>query len=197
MDGDVMKSNLNLKYCILPAANPAPKHVDSHNKAFSFWFDSLKDAFAETGNDPSSLIDDFIRQDLATVIFAGDEAVASLLLSFYSIDSLVARKFRYLGDTYPEIYFEKLKKHGVHSVMSMQYLTVHPNWRKSKCEFHFAPTIFALAQNIQRAFGVDAIISCVRRDNKVNELVYSLGGECIIANVDNQDRKSTRLNSSH
>ncbi len=175
----------DLSYCILPSADPRAEYVDLHNRVFNFWKDSLAAAFAETGNDPATLIDDFVRQDLITAILYKNEVVATLLLSFYTLEADAAREFRYLKDNYPETYIRKLKNHGVKTVMSMQYLTVRPDWRKKNKPVHLAPTIFALAQFIQRDFNIDAIVSVVRRDNKVNDLVYSLGGECIVADVEN------------
>lgn len=177
----------NLQYWILPSANPAQGHVEKHNQIFDFWMGSLIAAYAETNNDPKQLLDEFIYQDFITAICHGDQVIATLLLSFYSIDAKAARAFRYLKDNYPDIYFEKLKRKGATTLMSMQYLTIHPDWRKSQQSVHIATVIVVLGRMFGEGSGIDATIAVARADRKVNEMVYALGGECVIASVENHN----------
>ncbi len=174
-----------LSYYVMPTKDPVPAFVAVHDKAFDFWMRSLGEAYRETGNDPKSLHDEFIRQDLVTCILHGEQVIAVLLLSFYSLEAKAARTYRYLADNFSDLYFQRLKEDGMRNVLAMQYLAVHPDWRKSRREVHIASTITALAQRVRDEHGLDASICVVRRDIKVNELVYSLGGECIEANVEN------------
>jgi len=178
----------NLQFYILPSADPLPEYVEIHDRVFAFWMDSLRAAFRETNNDESALHDEFLRQDLITCICSGEDVVATLLLSRFSLNAEAARTFRYLTENYTELYFQKLKKEGVKSVISMQYLTVHPDWRKRKQPVQIAPALPALAQFVRDdIFPADALIGVARRDVKVNEQIYSLGGKCVVANVDSHN----------
>jgi hypothetical protein len=181
------KALSDLKFYILPSADPPVEYVPLHDKVFEFWMGSLREAFRATNNDESGLHDEFLRQDWITCLCAGEEVVATLLLSRFTLDADAASSFRYLTENYTELYFRKLKKEGVRFLISMQYLTVHPDWRKRKQSISIAPALPALARFVQAERNSDALIGVARRDVKVNEQIYSLGGKCVVANVDSHN----------
>jgi hypothetical protein len=175
----------DLQYFLMPASNPTLPNVGLHDKVFDFWMKEMRAAFSETTNDPGHLHEDFIRQDVVGAICSGDQVVATLLHSFASIYAKAPRTFRYMQNNYPELFFQRLKKMGVKNVMSVHYLAVHPDWRKDKQKIHLATLMLGLSQRVRDLRGADAVISVYRRDRKVHELAYSLGGDCVIENVSN------------
>lgn len=130
---ETTQTNLDLlQYYVLPSANP-PKHlVEIHNAIFKLWHSVWTQTFRELGLDPSVLHDEFLRQDFITSICHGDQPVTVHLYSFFAIDCLAARQHKYLDGNYPEAYFERLRALDVRHVMSMEYMTVHPGWRRAR-----------------------------------------------------------------
>ncbi|MGE3262408.1 MAG: hypothetical protein AB7K68_11565 [Bacteriovoracia bacterium] len=180
-------SGSQLRFCILPSANPPAEMKALHDNCFRLWMDVWSETFRKLNFDTSRLVDDFIRQDLIACIADGDMPVAIHLYSFYAADSEAARAHSYLNGNYPELYFARLKKQKVRSLMSMEYLTVHPDWRKGKSNVHFAIVLVGLALKTLRAYGADAAIAPARRDHKVHDLAYAFGGEPVIENVLNHN----------
>jgi hypothetical protein len=142
-----------------------------------------KQALSELQYDDSHLHTDFIRQDLISCIFHRDEPVATLLFSFYNIEAIASSSFSYFSENYPEAFVEKLRTLGIQNVMAMQYMAVHPLWRKkNNPPIHSGLILAALSNIVRDAYNVDAGIAPMRRDHKVNELYYSMGADCIIEN---------------
>lgn len=174
-------------YYLLPSANPPAHLVGLHNQIHGFWKESWQEVLRQLKADATQLGDDFVRQDLVAAICTGGEVVAVHLYSVFALDSDAARAHRYLTGNYPPEFFEKLRAKGVRTVMSMEYLTVSPNWRKSQGGLHMGAVIGALGLRVMEHYGVDAVIAPARRDHKVNEMAYAQGGECIIGNVMNHN----------
>lgn len=188
LNNDLKKvSANNLRFCLLPSGNPPAHLVEHHNAAYDLWLDVWTNVFTQLKFDTSHLLDDFIRQDLIAVIFAGNVPAAVHLYSFLSIDSKVSRAHSYLGGNFSDLFFSKLARNNVRNIMSMEYMTVHPDWRKSKCDIHLGQVLVGLAAQTMLQFGADAAIAPARRDHKVHELAYAVGGESVMSNVMNHN----------
>ena len=178
----------NLQYYLLSATNPPYSYVDLHDRAFCSWMETIQQAFEDAKHgDSSHLHDDFVRQNVVSCLCVGDEVVATFLHSFASIYTQATRTFRYMKESYPELFFQKLKKLNIKNVMTSHYLAVHPEWRKGRHDIQVATVMIGLAQRIRDLYEMDAFIGVYRRDRKVHDLAYALGGECIIANVSNHN----------
>ncbi len=175
-----------LQYYILPSANPSDDLKEIHNKTFDLWHGVWTNVFNELKFDTSNLEDDFIRQNLIVAICHKNIPVAVHLYSFFSMESKAARSHRYLKQ-FPETYFEKLKRFHVNTMMSLEYMTVHPEWRKGKVPVHIGSVLMGLSCKVLQHYKQDASIAPARRDHKVHEVVYSVGGEPIISNVINHN----------
>lgn len=181
---EITKTNLELlQYYVLPSANPPPHLVEIHNAIYQLWHSVWTKTLHELGLDAEGLRDEFVRQDFVTSIVHAGQPVTVHLYSFFAIDCLAARQHRYLNGNYPEIYFEKLKKLGVRDVMSMEYMTVHPDWRRAR----YPIVAGGLALQVMKLYGADAAIAPARRDHKVHELAPMYGGESLIPKVINHN----------
>lgn len=181
------KSRSPYQYYLLPSANPPPQLVEQHNQIYLFWRGLWREVFNGLKVDTSSLEDDFVRQDLIAAICANSGVMAVHLYSFFAIDALASREHRYMTGNYPPEYFERLKKLGVRTVMSMELMAVNPEWRKRKADVHIGAVLVGLAMDVMKQYGIDAAIAPARRDHKVHELAYSFGGEPVIENVMNHN----------
>ncbi len=182
------ESESELQYYLLSPTNPPFEYVELHDKVFKSWMEITKNAFQEVKNeDTSHLHDDFIRQDVVSCLCAGNEVVATFLHSFSSIYTQATRTFRYMREGYPEIFFQKIKNLGIKNVMTSHYLSVNPEWRRGKTGIQIAPLMIGFAPLVRDLYNADAFIGVYRRDRKVHEIAYALGGECIISNVPNHN----------
>ncbi len=176
-----------LRFHILPSSNPPTQKRSLHDNAYRLWSEVWTQTFAKLGIDKSALTGEFARQDLIACIAQDDQPLAIHLYSFYAIDSLASREHPYMRDNYPELYFARLAKAGVRTAMSMEYMTVHPDFRKGLSNVHLGIVLAGLAFTTMKNFGADAAIAPARRDHKVHELAYAFGSEPVIAKVTNHN----------
>lgn len=176
------EKNINLQYYLLSARNPRPDQIDLHDKVFNFWLSIWRPTLAQLNYSDSHLHEDFIRQDLISFICSNGEVIGVLLFSFYSLGPQAVMNFRYMKDNFNDLYFERIKKFGVESVMSMQYLAVHADWRGKKNPE--APPITTLltglANKVRDLHGIDAGIAPARKDYDSGSACLTLGGDRII-----------------
>jgi hypothetical protein len=182
-----MQNRSPYQYYLLPSANPPPHLVNEHNKIYLFWLKLWRDLCRDLKVSDAQLEEDFHRQDLIAALCADSGVMAVHLYSFFSIESLAAREHRYLASNYPPSFFEQLKIQGVNTVMSMEYMTVNPEWRKRKSDIHIGAVLASLGLSLLDYYSIDAAIAPARRDHKVHELAHTFGGESILENVQNHN----------
>ncbi len=176
-----------LQYYLLPSGNPPLHLIAKHNQIHRFWKDAWLEILRTLNSDPGQLDDDFLRQDFIGAICSANEVISTHLYSFFSLKSDAAQQHRYLRSNYPSEFFTALTKLGVQTVMSMEYLLVNPKWRKKHGLIPLGEVTATLAFEVMRLYGIDCAIAPARRDHKVHEMAYKLGGECILANVTNHN----------
>lgn len=175
----------NLRYYLLDPAD-APGEHQTQNKTFSFWQSTWETVLQGLGCDASVLVEEFVRQNLIATIFDGENPVAVHLYSFFSLNSKPASLHPYMKQ-YPPLYFDRLHELGVSRVMSMEYMTIHPDWRKHVTGFHLGAVLASLAFRVMRQYGADAAIAPARRDHRVHDLAYAYGGDCVVEKVMNHN----------
>lgn len=169
-----------LQYYLLSARNPLPDQIEIHDKAFKFWLSIWKPTLAELKCDDSHLHEDFIRQDLVSCICYNGEVVGVLLFSFFRLGPEAVMKFRYMKDNFNDFYFKKIQAYGVQSVMSMQYLAVHQDWRgKKNPAAPISILLLGLAHKVRDLHSIDAAIAPARRDHGASDLSVAQGGDRI------------------
>lgn len=175
----------DLQYYLLSARKPLPEQIELHDKVFQFWMNIWKPTLAELNYPDSHLHEDFIRQDLISCICHKDQVVGVLLFSFYSLGAQAIMDFRYMKDNFNDLYFNKIKQFGVKSVMSMQYLAVHADWRgrRNPAAPPITTLLTGLANNVRDLYDIDAGIAPARRDYDSGGACLTLGGDCIIESL--------------
>lgn len=175
-----------LRYILLPAKRPIRQHLNLHNETFLLWRKVWGQVFDVLKFDTSHLEDDFMRQDVIAVICYENTPIAIHLYTSMSIESIAARSHSYLKQ-YPEEFFAKLESKRVKNIMSLEYMTVHPDWRKGKFPVHIGSILVGLAFQLMDILQVDASIAPARRDHKVHEIAYAFGAEPILEDVLNHN----------
>ena len=176
-----------LRFLLLPSANPPAEHRALHDTAYRLWHGVWTQTFSRLGLDSAGLAGEFVRQDLVACLVHEQTPIAVHLYSFFNVQAKASKEHPYLSGNYPEMYFTRLATLGVRTVMSMEYMTVHPEFRKGSSNLHVGAVLAGLALTTLKNFGADAAIAPARRDHKVHELAHAFGGESLISNVLNHN----------
>lgn len=172
----------DFRYTIFSATNPPDRFIGLHDSAYELWLDVWTGVYSGLGLDTSVLKAEFGRQDMIATIFCGDEPVAVHLYSFFSTKSRASLDQSYMAQ-YPKEFYSGLEAAGLRSVMSLEYMTVNPAWRKGRFPVHMGSVLVGLSCEVMKYFGHEASIAPARRDHKVHEIAYAFGGEPVLANV--------------
>ncbi|MBX3039605.1 MAG: hypothetical protein KF789_02715 [Bdellovibrionaceae bacterium] len=167
-----------MSYHILGRHNLIRDDLSLRNEAFTAWKEVWESVYNKSDSNYALKADEFERQDLITCIKIGERIAALHLYSFHHLESLACRSTHYF-DFFTENYFKVLESNGVKTAMSMEFLTVHPDFRKSNVGFPLGSTLGQLGALIWQQANVDAIIAPARNDLKVNEAAYDQGFRCI------------------
>lgn len=184
---DLILKKLELASCCLLPGRIPPRGsdcTDLYNKTFLYWKSFWNGVFKDNGTTDLANIDDFMRQDMICVIAYKEEIIGMHLYSFNSLDNLAFFQHSYCKNGLSDLYFQKVTACGVRSVMSLEYLTVDPMWRKRAIGFNTAHFVCGIGFTLLGALAIDAIICPARKDVKVSEVVQSFGGEVIVPNVE-------------
>lgn len=155
-----------------------PENPERQNQAYLYWKRFWSDFYEKAGQSGSFSGENFYRQDFVTALFAGDQVVGLHLYSLFRIDELASREHRYFK-SFPEGFIDSLKEMGVRRVMSLEYLTVDPGWRKSECGLSLAEVLIGCGTRFFRTQEIQALIAPARADGtKVAEKTYRYGFDC-------------------
>jgi hypothetical protein len=168
-----------LTYQIMAARFPLGENESTdRNVIYSAWYKLWSDVYNSSGSDYTLNADEFLRQDLVTCIKYNQQVAAIHLYSLFDLRCSADLESHYFQFFSPH-YIETLKKRNVETAMSMEFLTVMPEFRKSITGVSLASTIIQLGTHVFTQLAADAIIAPARRDVKVHEAAYDLGFECI------------------
>ena len=180
---------IKYKYQILPA-RPIDIHfpcdVELHNRAYMYWRDFWKDIFAQTGHADHLNRDHFIRQDKIAVITAGDDIVGMHLYGFHRFDANACRDNPFFDDL-DETSRLRLRQDGLVYGMCMEYLTVNPQYRKSKTGIPFGEILIGLGLEIMKQNGLDCVFGTAREDVKVDQMAALFGGRAYSSSIKKYD----------
>ncbi len=178
-----MQSNEQLKYAVFSGKSYLHQNeVELRNKAYEAWYKVWSKVYQDRGSDFKLSSDEFSRQDLVCALLLEEQIVAMHLYSFFNLQSTPDKKSHYF-DFFSESYLQALSQKNVKSVMSMEFLTVVPEFRKRNFGF---PTGSLICELGTRMFGLtqaDAIVAPARIDVKVHEIAYDIGFDCIEKSV--------------
>ena len=180
-----MKQNLlsSAEYQIYPGKAPAEfGHVGALNEAYRYWSGFWSKIYADAGTPESFNPDDFLRQDFVIVLKSQGEIAAMHLYSLFELSQLAAQEHHYFK-FYPASFFEFMKTRNSGYVMSFEFLTVNPKFRKSQTGISLGEVLINCAHKFLPILRVDAGIAPARTDNKVNEMGYRVGWECFQSGI--------------
>ncbi|PIS10463.1 MAG: hypothetical protein COT73_09225 [Bdellovibrio sp. CG10_big_fil_rev_8_21_14_0_10_47_8] len=154
------------------------EELSLRNSIYSSWHKLWTDVYSQSDAGYHLSSDEFIRQDLVTAILHKEKVAAIHLYSFFHLDASADLSTKYFH-FFSEKYLQELRQKKVKTVMSMEFLTVLPEFRKSNIGFSIGSTIIQLGTQVFGQVNADAIVAPARNDVGVNKMAYDLGFSCI------------------
>jgi hypothetical protein len=151
-----------------------PEETDLRNRVFRAWFELWDQTYKAAGSDYTLTSDEFVRQNLVTVILDRDKIAALHLYSFFDLQSqsdLQTKYFHFFTDSY----LSQLREKNVRSVMSMEFLSVMPEYRKSRIGLSLGSVIIQLGSYVFAEAQADAIVAPARLDLGVDRMAHDIG----------------------
>lgn len=180
---EVILKHQELKYYILPGKCPLGfEFTEIHNKAFEYWKTFWSKVYADAGSLDAFHPDDFFRQDYIPVIMWKNEIVAMHLYTFFNLKQRSAIHHNYFN-FFNEQFFEKLNELKIEYVMSMEFLTVDPKWRKKESFISVAELLSGIGLELFKQSQGQAAIAPARKDVKVHEMAYKFNFDCLVSDV--------------
>jgi hypothetical protein len=165
------------QYRLMQVSGPdcSPDERDLKNKVYKTWEGIWREVFGAVGQADALSPDEFYRQKiLALITNEQSEFVGMHLYTFFDLNSLPDRNHSYF-DGIAEFSFERIKAMKMMRIMSMEYLTVSPDWRKSKSGISWSDVIIGLGQKVLSLSTFDAVCGTPREGVGVDKATDRLG----------------------
>ncbi len=165
-----------LRYYLIPGrpkvGSPA---IEVHNLAFKFWMDHFTSAFKKNGVPERPCPDDFLRQDLISVLMHDQRVVGLHSYTFFDLNLEAARKHSYFTESFTETAMRNMDRHGGRYVMTMESLSVAPDWQRKARGVSLAVTLVCLGLRVFGKSNADMFLGTSRIDVGVARLGYEVG----------------------
>jgi hypothetical protein len=172
-----------LTYLLMPGKCPKNfEYLKQYELAYAYWKAFWTHVYAEADSASAFVLDDFYRQDIICGIFAKDEVVALHLYSFFNLETQAVKDHHYFA-FYPPSFSQYLRQNRSSLVMSMEFMTANPKWRKKTSGVSFAEVIGTCGLKVLACSEADAAIAPARKDVKVHEMAKRTGFDVWQENV--------------
>lgn len=153
-----------LKLHLLNFHTPKTEQIALMNSVYSSW----KKVFGEVVESVGGALDpdDFFRCDSILAISSGSELIAFCNLTFFDLrlsSSLEHHYIKALDADLPK----RLMAEGFQRLLAVEYLTVHPEWRRKDPGISWLEILTSLSVKIMDGSSADAVIGTPRIDLKV------------------------------
>ncbi len=164
----------NLKYVIFSGRNCPENYLGEYNSVYKAWHKGWVSTFEELKSEAIPTATDFLRQNIVGGVFHEDTVIGLQCYSFFQLGAQSHLDHSYFK-TYPQQSLDALRVRGLTQLMTMEYLYVNPDWRRSLVGFSLADIICTLGLRIFKMTDAQALISITRNQRKVNDMLYNKG----------------------
>ncbi len=149
-------------------------NLELSNLVYRSWKQIWTEEFAPVNIVPNS--DDFNRNDVIACIMdvERNSLVGFHLYSAFDLRSQASLDHHYLSDC-GDLIYAKIKSQGVNKVMSMEYLTVMPDYRGRKSPIPWGDVIISLGNHVMETSPWDGLIGTGRVDKNIEKKSSPLG----------------------
>jgi omega-6 fatty acid desaturase (delta-12 desaturase) len=155
-----------------------------HDRGYIFWKNFWREFWSQVPQRPTTtqLAELFGRQNLIHRLEVDGEIVGMLCQTFYDLDRKLTRDLPYF-ESFSDELFEIVKGQGASKLVTHEYLTVDPRWRKTSTGVSLAPLLMSLGAEALKKVGGEISVAIARKDIRVEKLCYQLGWKCLKADV--------------
>lgn len=165
---------MKYKYIIVPKSCPNAQSIEVYEQVYNAWYELWKGVFTQGGRSFEPDTDDFLRQDYVVSIWDDKDIVGFHLYSFFDMRKKMSQRHSYFSGVNPDA-FQKFEHENTHQIMSMEYLSAMPAYRKKHTSIPWGEIIIALGLKFMQSTSADAAIGTARVDVKVDTMARTLG----------------------
>jgi hypothetical protein len=180
MGNNLKHSELNLiearklKYIVINQINSDLQCIHYLTQIYNAWNQIWQKVFTGENRNFKLDPDDFFRQKLVAGIFQNNDLVAFHFYSFFDLRFKEVTQHSYFQGVAPTS-FDILRDKSLNRLMSMEYLTVMPEFRKNEGQIPWAEVVISLGINVLKSTNFDVAFGTARRDVKVNKMGDRIG----------------------
>jgi ribosomal protein S18 acetylase RimI-like enzyme len=164
---------------VLPGRCPARfEHVGVYSDTYRFWRGVYTHVYSHSKCPKSLNTDNFYRQDEIFSLVHENKIIGCILFSYHNAKSESLWDLKYFEDLSPDMIGE-IRRSTPNSLMLMESLTVHPEWRRSSSGLPLADILLGVAMKAFQASGCDTLVGTPRVDVKVHRLCERYNGHSL------------------
>ena len=149
-----------------------------YDKLYATWKRIWLEVFGNVGKANEIHPDDFFRADVFNCIEVNGEVAALHLYTFFDLDFQFVQEHSYLKGI-PKDIFQEFKNTGHKKVMSLEYLTIDPKWRRSLTGLPLKEALIGCGANFLACTSSTASFGTGRVDVKIDQLGHQFGAYAI------------------
>lgn len=177
----------DLRYLLLPGHGQSSLK-EALDQGFGTFYDNIflswqhfwELTFKKLNSSSKVDMNEFLRQNVLSAFFLGEECKALLLFSFFDFRALMHRSHPYI-QRYPEEFCLQMRESKNSLVMTMEYLIVDPSCRRSQIGVSLKDLICLLALRYFEQSPAASAIAVTRVDRSINEIFYKKGARALSA----------------
>lgn len=173
------------KYHLIELSNIFDSSIELIEQSYSLWESAYSEILKSSGETLNP--DAFWRSKILAVIEKDNQVVGMHLYNSFDLRIRSINKHSYFSHIHSEK-VEEIKSSNINSLMSCEFLTVHPSHRGKKIDISMAEVIVGLCSKVLTHSPWDALIGISRVDFKVDKMSAKIGansfGETKRHNID-------------
>ncbi|WP_413558619.1 hypothetical protein [Bdellovibrio sp. HCB209] len=138
--------------------------VQLSNDVYQLWKNVYTEVLGKVGEPLNA--DDFHRCDVIVALTDDNKVFGFHLYSSFDLRSDALRDHHYMK-AFDEAIIQKFQSRGINTMMSMEYLTVAPEYRSRSSDVNWSELIIALGSKVMEAGPWDCLVGTARRDLNV------------------------------
>ncbi|MCB0369652.1 MAG: hypothetical protein KDD45_09460, partial [Bdellovibrionales bacterium] len=173
------------KYHLIDLSNPYPESISLIDSAYNLWESTYSKILKESNETINP--DDFWRSKILAVIEQNKKIIGLHLYNAFNLSCNSISKHSYFKHVKNEK-IEEIKNHSITTLMSGEFLTVHPDYRNKPNGISWAEVVVGLCHKVLINSPWDGVIGISRVDFKVDKICNNYGANSI-DDIDRHDIK--------
>jgi hypothetical protein len=171
-----------LQYKVLDKTSLHSADKELYSRAYAFWKQTWQKIFTDVGSPEAFWADDFYRQDYVPVITYDGQITAAHFYTVFDFDHPAVKDHRYFSIFTP-FAMKWVEREQPSRVMSMEFLTVHPEWRKKDLGFSMAEVLISLGLKLMKEKDVQVAVGVAVKAAGVEKMAQKLSCQLIAQEV--------------